>query len=205
VKKLNVLVACESSGTVREAFRKLGHNAWSADLLPADDGSRYHYQGDVLKVLSATRLIGGIAGMQLPKKWDLLIAHPPCTYLANSGVSWLYKWILSVSGHRHRRDAVSSPQRGAVEAVEGGAWFFAQLYYHASKSIDRVCVENPIMHCHGADLIGALACGGQRLRPTQIIQPYMFGHLESKATGLYLRGLPKLVRRCRMWPRRSGR
>jgi hypothetical protein len=68
---LNVLVACESSGTVREAFRKLGHNAWSCDLLPADDGSQHHRQGDCLPVIA--------------EGWDLVVAHPPCTHLAVSG------------------------------------------------------------------------------------------------------------------------
>jgi hypothetical protein len=72
---MRVLVACETSGVVREAFRAKGHEAWSCDILPSDDNSRYHIQGDVLKVLSH------------PPTWDLMIAHPPCTYLCNSGVS----------------------------------------------------------------------------------------------------------------------
>jgi len=71
---MKVLIACESSGTVREAFRALGHEAWSADLLPADDGSPYHLQGDVLQVLA--------------NGWDLMVAHPPCTYLSVSGMHW---------------------------------------------------------------------------------------------------------------------
>lgn len=69
-----VLIACESSGVVREAFRRRGHEAWSADLLPADDGSEFHYQGDVEEVLG--------------REWDLIIAHPPCTYLCSSGLHW---------------------------------------------------------------------------------------------------------------------
>lgn len=73
---MRVLIACEFSGKVREAFRKHGHDAWSCDLLPADDGSPYHYQCDVLDVLD--------------KGWDLMVAHPPCTYLAVSGARWLY-------------------------------------------------------------------------------------------------------------------
>ena len=71
---MKVLIACESSGTVREAFRKLGHDAWSCDMLPADDGSQYHLQGDVLGFLN--------------DGWDMMIAHPPCTYLAVSGMHW---------------------------------------------------------------------------------------------------------------------
>lgn len=72
---MNVLIACESSGEVREAFRALGHDAWSCDLLPADDGSPYHIQGDALDAARS-------------RKWDLLIAHPPCTYLSGSGLHW---------------------------------------------------------------------------------------------------------------------
>lgn len=75
MKKLNVLIGCESSGTVREAFRKLGHNAWSSDFLPADDGSEFHYQGDVLDIIKE-------------QEWDIGIFHPPCTYLCSSGLHW---------------------------------------------------------------------------------------------------------------------
>lgn len=81
---MRVLVACEYSGKVREAFRKLGHDAWSCDLLPSDDNSPYHYTGDVFDIID--------------QGWDLMIAHPPCTYLTNAGVSWLYK--KKVAGSR---------------------------------------------------------------------------------------------------------
>ena len=71
---MKILVACESSGVVRNAFRKLGHDVWSCDLLPADDGSEYHYQADALEVIN--------------NDWDMMIAHPPCTHLAASGARW---------------------------------------------------------------------------------------------------------------------
>lgn len=146
---MRILVACEYSGRVREAFRKLGHDAWSCDLLPSDDNSPYHIQGDVLE--------------QLDKGWDLMIAHPPCTYLANSGVSWLYK------------------QEGRWENMKEGAEFFKLLL---DAPIPKIAVENPIMHKYAVEIIGR--------RQDQSIQPYEFGHLERKATCLWLKGLPKL-------------
>lgn len=147
---MKVLVACEYSGKVREAFRKLGHDAWSCDLLPADDNSPYHYQCDVLELLD--------------KGWDLMIAHPPCTYLTNAGVSWLYK------------------QPGRRDKMKDGAEFFKKLL---NAPIPRIAVENPIMHKYAVEIIGR--------RQDQVLQPYMFGHMERKGTCLWLKGLPKLV------------
>ena len=80
---MNVLVACESSGTVREAFRRLGHDAWSCDLLPADDGSAYHLRMDALEAIAGLRLVADQSVE--PLHWDLVIAHPPCTHLASAG------------------------------------------------------------------------------------------------------------------------
>lgn len=147
---MRVLVACEYSGKVREAFRKLGHDAWSCDLLPADDNSPYHIQGDVLE--------------QLDKGWDLMIAHPPCTYLTNAGVSWLYK------------------KEGRWDDMRDGAEFFKTLL---NCDIPKIAVENPIMHKYAVEIIGR--------RQDQVIQPWMFGHTEQKATCLWLKGLPLLV------------
>lgn len=147
---MRVLVACEYSGKVREAFRKLGHDAWSCDLLPADDNSPYHIQGDVLE--------------QLDKGWDLMIAHPPCTYLTNAGVSWLYK------------------KEGRWDDMREGAEFFKALL---NCNIPKIAVENPIMHKYAVEIIGR--------RQDQVIQPWMFGHTEQKATCLWLKGLPPLT------------
>ena len=147
---MRVLVACEYSGRVREAFRKLGHDAWSCDLLPSDDNSKFHIQGDVVPLLN--------------QGWDLLIAHPPCTYLCNSGVSWL-----------HRTE-------GRWEKMVEGAEFF-NLFWQAD--IPKICVENPIMHKYAKEIIGA--------EQTQTVQPWMFGHAESKATCLWLKGLDPLI------------
>jgi hypothetical protein len=146
--KLRVLVACEYSGRVREAFRKLGHDAWSCDLLPAEDNSPYHTQGDVR----------GMIG-----HWDLMIAHPPCTYLSNSGVCHLSR----------------DPSRMAK--MHQGALFFKQLM---DAPIPHIAIENPIQHGHATKIIGR--------RQNQVIQPWMFGHTEQKATCLWLKNLPPL-------------
>ncbi len=146
---MRVLVACEYSGRVREAFRKQGHTAWSADLLPADDGSLYHYEGDVRDILD--------------KKWDLMVAHPPCTYLSNSGVRWLH----------------TDPDRWGL--MKDGADFFKELL---DADIPKKAIENPIPHKYAVERIGR--------KYDQLIQPYQFGHKETKATCLWLQGLPKL-------------
>lgn len=143
---MRVLVACEFSGTVREAFRARGHEAWSCDLLPTEMPGP-HIQGDVRDILG--------------DGWDLMIAHPPCTYLASSGLHW----------NRRR------PER---QALTDAAVVFVQTLLGAP--IARIAVENPI---------GALS--SRVRRPDQIIQPWQFGHDASKATCLWLQGLPLLV------------
>lgn len=147
---MRVLVACEYSGRVREAFRARGADAWSCDLIESEDDSPHHIIGDALDVAS--------------NGWDMMIGHPPCTYLSNSGVCHLH----------------TDPARWG-KMVDGAA-FFRALW---DLPIPRVCLENPVMHKHARGLIGGL-------RPFQIVQPWMFGHMETKATGLYLRGLMPL-------------
>ena len=156
---MKILVACEFSGRVREAFRKQGHDAWSCDLLPADDNSPYHIQGDVLD--------------HLADGWDLMIAHPPCTYLTNAGVTWLYK-------HDEPRVLKRHWQRWGK--MEEAAHFFRRLML---APIPLIAIENPIMHKYAVEIIGR--------RQDQVLQPYMFGHPERKATCLWLKGLPKLM------------
>jgi len=148
---MKVLIACEYSGRVREAFRKLGHDAWSCDLLQSDDNSDYHITGDAVALLS--------------DGWDLLVAHPPCTYLANSGVCHLHT-------DASRWDKLD----------DGAALFKAFL----DAPIRMKAIENPIMHKYAKERTG---CG----KPTQIIQPWMFGHMETKATCLWMDGLLPLV------------
>jgi hypothetical protein len=151
---LRVLVACEYSGIVREAFAARGHDAWSCDILPTEIPGK-HYQGDVTQLMRMD--------------WDLLIAHPPCTYLTNSGVRWLYN-----------KDGSENEDRWKL-MVEGVEFFRMFLY---ADHIPKRAVENPIMHGHAARRVGR--------KQDQIIQPWMFGHGETKATGLWLEGLPKL-------------
>lgn len=145
---MRVLVACEYSGRVRDAFIAAGHDAMSADLLPTESPGP-HYQGDARDVLY--------------EEWDLLVAHPPCTYLANSGVQHLHK------------------QPGRWQLMEEGAALFLSFL---NAPVRRIAVENPVPHRYARELIG---------RPTQWIQPHEFGTLETKRTGLWLRNLPPLL------------
>lgn len=155
---LRVLVACEFSGVVRRAFNAVGADAWSCDLLPAEDGSNRHYQCDVREILH----LG----------WDLMmVAHPPCTRLCNSGVRWL-----------HKPPAGRSLDDLWTELDEG-AELFSALW---NAPIDRVAIENPIMHRHAKERIRNYA------PPAQTVQPWQFGHGETKATCLWLKNLPPL-------------
>ena len=141
---MRVLIACEFSGIVRDAFRARGHDAWSCDLLPSEGCDKYHIEGDVLEVLHL--------------RWDLMVAHPPCTHLAVSGARWF----------KEKREE----QRLALQ--------FVYALMHAP--IPRICIENPIS-----------VISSRIRKPDQIIQPWMFGHGETKATCLWLKNLPKLV------------
>ena len=148
---MRVLVACEFSGIVREAFASLGHDAWSCDLLPTEQEGN-HLQGDVISVLR--------------DGWDLMVAHPPCTFLANSGVRWLYGGKGKVIDENRWRE------------MELSSNFFKALL---NAPIKRKAIENPIMHMHAKKIIGR--------EYSQIIQPYQFGHGETKATCLWLENL----------------
>ena len=147
---MKVLIACEYSGRVRDAFIKLGHDAISCDLLPTDSPGP-HYQGDVFD-------------LDL-ESFDLMIAHPPCTYLTNSGVCHLHK------------DTSRWPK------LFEGAEFFRKLL---ESPIERIAIENPIMHKYAKQLIGGV-------KQTQVVQPWMFGHMEQKATCLWLKGVKPLI------------
>jgi hypothetical protein len=155
---VRVLIACEFSGVMRRAFRALGHDAWSNDLLPAADGDKHHFQEDCRDVI-------------LREYWDMLIAHPTCTYLCNSGVRWLF------GGKGDKRNMVR------WDEMQRGAQFF-KSFLDMWPEIPRVAVENPIMHHYAKDLIGR--------GPSQIVQPWFFGDPFFKATGWWLRGLPLL-------------
>jgi hypothetical protein len=154
VKRLNALIACEFSARVRDAFRDLGHNAWSCDLEACEGDPKYHLQGDVRRHLDT--------GL-----WDVLIGHPPCTYLSNSGAKHLYIGTRFENG----------PESGRWEKMRDAAEFFNALL---GAPIPRICLENPIQHSHARALIR---------KYDQVVQPYHFGHAETKATCLWLKGL----------------
>lgn len=140
---MRVLVACEFSGIVREAFRKQGHDAWSCDLLPAEISGQ-HIQGNVLNIVD--------------DGWDLMIAHPPYTHLAVSGARWF-----------------KDKRKEQAEALE-----FVKVLMDAP--IDKICIENPVS-----------IISSKIRKPDQIIQPYEYGHGETKKTCLWLKGLPQLT------------
>lgn len=167
---MRVLVACEFSGRVRSAFRGLGHDAYSCDLLPAEDGSPHHIEDDVRRHLDAG--------------WDLLIGHPPCTYLCLSAV-----WALTRTPPNPRPGRLYGPERW--QAMEEAAALFRALL---EAPVPCVAVENPMMHGHALARIGGV-------RPRQTVQPYQFGHDASKATCLWLRGLPLLAQTSYIPPR----
>ena len=146
--KLRVLVACEYSGRVRDAFTALGHDAWSCDILPTDAPGQ-HIQGDVRPVLR--------------QRWDLVIAHPPCTRLCNSGVRWL-------------------AERDLWDDMREGAAFFMDCM---NANAPRVAVENPVMHKYARDIIGR--------GPDFTVQPWQFGDPAKKRTCFWTRDLPALT------------
>lgn len=151
MRQIRVLVACEFSGRVRDAFLDRGFDAYSCDIAPSDSdrGKSRHYQCDVLDIIG--------------EEWDLVVAHPPCTYLCNSGVRWLHT------------------QPGRWQHMVRGAMFFRKLL---GANAAHVCCENPIPHKYAMEIIE---------QPySQIIQPWQFGHGETKATCLWLRNLPPL-------------
>ena len=156
---MKVLVACEFSGVVRDAFTRRGHDAWSCDFLESTKNGQ-HLQGDVLKFLD--------------RGWNLMIAHPPCTYLANSGVHLL-----------HRDQSRWTKLDQATEL------FNALL----NAPIKKICVENPVPHKYALKRIVErdLLSDTRPRKYSQLIQPYQFGHQESKAVCLWLNGLQPLI------------
>lgn len=157
---MKMLIACEYSGVVRRAFAARGHDVWSCDILPAEDSSNRHITGDVRDILN--------------DGWDMLmVAHPPCTRLCNSGVRWL-----------------SKPPRGKTledmhKELHDGAGLFSDCW---NAPIERICIENPVMHRHAKLLIRNYE------EFAQSIQPWQFGDGEIKRTCLWLKNLPSLVK-----------
>jgi hypothetical protein len=164
---MRVLVACEFSGVVSSAFRRHGHAAWSCDLLPTEGDPKWHLQADVRVVISMG--------------WDMLIAHPPCTYLTNAGVRWLHSHVESRNGKQPNRFG----HKRWFDLVEAAALFNVLK----RADVPRIAIENPVPHRYARELIGDY---------NQMIHPWQFGHGETKATCLWLKGLPKLEPTCQV-------
>ena len=152
MKKIKILVACEESQAVTKELRKLGHEAFSCDLLPCSGGHpEWHFQEDVFKIIN--------------KGWDMMIAHPPCTFLAVSGARWLYN-----------KDGTKNAERWKSQAE---ALDFVQRLM--SANIEKIAIENPIS-----------VISSHIRKPDQIVQPWQFGDKAQKSTCLWLKNLPKL-------------
>lgn len=148
---MRVLVACEFSGTVRDAFTKLGHDAWSCDIVPSDTPGN-HFQCDLFEIID--------------NNWDLIIAHPPCTYLTVTGNKWFKP---------EYKERFPNREKDRIQAIE----FFTKIY---NCNIPKICIENPI---------GIMSTVLKK--PDQIVHPWQFGHSASKSTCLWLKGLPELI------------
>ena len=175
----NVLIACEESQTVCKAFRKLGFNAYSCDILPCSGGHpEWHLHCDVLGVIRDKRVTLETGDeFVLDGEWDLMIAHPPCTYLSVSGARWYYHPEDKDLPIEQRRPHPNFPTRAQdrKEAIE----FFLAL---ANADIPRIAIENPV------GIMSKLFH-----KPNQIVQPYWFGDEATKTTCLWLKNLPQLT------------
>jgi hypothetical protein len=190
-KMANVLIACEESQAVCIAFRAAGHNAYSCDLLPCSGGHpEWHIQGDAKQALKAGSITLQNGITIFIEKWNLLIAHPTCTFLTNSGVRWLFN-----------KDGSKNESR-FLQLLSSIAFFNCFQDFHKATGIP-VAIENPIPHKYARDGFdfdnGAFRDGELSSihsvgigKYTQVIQPWQFGHEQMKATCLWLYGLPKL-------------
>ena len=159
-----ILIACEESQATTKAFRKLGHEAYSCDLLPCSGGHpEWHFQCDIFEVIN--------------QGWDLMVAHPPCTFLTGSGVQWLSHPEDKALPFEERRPHPKYPNRrnDMLDSVE-----FVKALYNAP--IEHIAIENPV---------GLLSSRWRK--PDQIVQPYMFGDEATKTTCLWLKNLPLLL------------
>ena len=148
---MRILLACECSNTTAKEFRKLGHYVLSCDLEPNDEDQTNHYQGNVFDVLY--------------DNWDLMIGHPPCTFMSRAGARWMYKSAGIICPTRYEQ---------AMKAKE----FFMKLW---NAPIDKICLENPLP----LKVV-------ELPKESQVVQPYQFGHPYSKRTHLWLKNLPML-------------
>lgn len=190
IKSMRVLIGCEVSGIVRRAFDALGHDVWSCDLKPAVDRSNRHIVGDIRDILN--------------DGWDLLaVMHPPCTRLTNSGVRWLSEPPTKLSPEHHTKAEIAAYlEMGREErldfmweSLDKGADLFSACW---NAPIERVAIENPVMHKYAKERI-------VNFEPaTQHVQPWWFGDKAFKNTGLYLRNLKPLVATKKLTPPEKG-
>jgi len=163
---MKILIGCETSGTVRNAFLELGHDVWSCDILPSEDGSNRHIQGDIRDVLKM-------------EKWDMLaVMHPPCTRLCNSGVRWL-----------------SKPPPGRTledmwQELDEGAELFSDCW---NADIPQIAIENPVMHKHAKARIRNFEPMSQSVQPWHFAKSEDSPDNEKKRTCFWLKKLPKLT------------
>ena len=178
IRQLNVLVACEESQAVCKAFRSLGHNAFSCDLLQCSGGHpEWHFSHDVTTVLNRTDLtLQNGEQAHISGDWDIMIGHPPCTFLAVSGAKWYYHPDDKDLPIEQRRPHPHFPNR--AKDREDGVAFFLML---ANADVKRIAIENPV---------GIMSRRWRK--PNQTIQPYMFGDPFSKGTCLWLKNLREL-------------
>lgn len=169
-RDLKVLIGCESSGTVRNAFTALGFDAWSCDIKPDEHGSNHHIRDDIRNVLN--------------DGWDLLmVAHPPCTRLCNSGVRWL------------KKAPPGKTLKQMWKELDEGCELFSDCL---NADIDCKAIENPVMHYHAKERIRDF------VPAAQFVQPWWFGEEAFKATGLWLKNLPKLTPTNKLTPPTKG-
>jgi len=178
MKKLNILVACEESQAVTCELRLIGHNAYSCDLLSCSGGHpEWHFKSDVFEIIKNN---GGVLQngkkVKLKNSWDMMIAHPPCTYLAVSGAQWYYHPEDKLLPKEDRRPHPKYPNRAKDREIAVN--FFVAL---AESPIDKIAIENPI---------GIIS--SRFRKPDQVVQPFMFGDEARKTTCLWLKNLPKL-------------
>ena len=176
---MKILIACEESQAVTKEFRKNGHEAYSCDLLPSSGGHpEWHFKTDVFEIIENK---GGVLEngdeAYVDGNWDMMIAHPPCTYLSVSGAQWYYHPDDKHLSTEKRRPHPKFPNRAKhrEEAVK----FFLDL---ANAPIDKIAVENPVS-----------IISSRWRKPDQIVQPYMFGDEATKTTCLWLKNLPQLL------------
>jgi hypothetical protein len=180
MNKMNIIVACEESQAITKELRKLGHNAYSCDLLSTSGGHKeWHYKGDIFDIINKKKVTFITEDNTKVKiqKWDMMIAHPPCTFLAVSGARWFYHPDDShlPTGERRPHPKFPNRRKDQKDAID----FVIKLW---SAKIDKIAIENPI------GVLSSSSLG----KPTQIIQPWWFGDNATKTTCYWTKGLPNL-------------